>query len=137
MSSRARRAGAIRRGSVLSIVSAALLALSGCGDATGPSDDRIRIEVPKAFEDFFAVIENCSLIEGDFAGITWFVTPRFPDAPGVLGRWNSRREITLRLDSWLDSGVIGHEMMHDLLRGDPDHTSPAWGLCNLPIGIGG
>lgn len=114
-----------------------LSVLGGCGDATGPSEDRIRIEVPRSFETFYAVIENCSQIEGDFAGISWYVTPRFPDGAGILGRWNSRREITLRMDSWLDNGVVGHEMLHDLLRGDPDHASPAWGWCNLPVGSDG
>lgn len=126
------RSTLLRRG-----IAVCLLALAACGDATGPSDDRIRIDVPAGYRLVFDATVACSGLAGDFEGIAWFVTARFPDAPGVLGRWNSRREITLRLDSWLDATVIAHEIVHDLLRGDAQHQAPAWQKCGLPTGSDG
>jgi hypothetical protein len=65
------------------------------------------------------------------------VAYEFPQAPTVLGQWNSRREITLRSDVWLDRDVVAHEILHDLLRGDLNHTNPVWQTCDIPVGVDG
>lgn len=126
-----------RRGLTTVLLALVVAATSACGDATGPDGDRLKIEVPEVFRSVHDLIETCSLLEGDFDGISWYVTSGFPDAPSVLGRWNSRREITLRLDTWLETTVVAHEILHDLLRGDPRHQSNTWSLCNLPTGVDG
>ena len=71
---------------------------------------------------------------GDYGGVRWYVAYGFADGPGILGQWNTRREITVRSDVWLDREVVRHEVLHDLLRGDRLHERGEWATCGIETG---
>lgn len=95
------------------------------------------ITPPAAYGTWWREVEACSQHSGSAAGVRWFVAWTLPGGTSILGQWNSRREITVRSDLWLDRDVVAHEILHDLLRGDPEHRDPAWAACDLPVGVDG
>ena len=111
------------------------LGLGGCGEDSPVASEATRIAMSPhpVFQQLWADVQLCSNRTGDFGGIRWFVTTAF-DSADTLGQWNSRREITIRIDSWNNFLVIKHELLHDLLGGDGDHRDPAWVNCEIPTG---
>lgn len=106
-----------------------------CSDALPVDDLRMGIEAPPLYRTLWAEVEGCSGLTGDFDAMDWYVTPTFPEDRAILGQWNDRGEITLRLDSRLIRVVVKHEILHELLGGDRQHASPAWRACDLPTGM--
>lgn len=123
----------------LRVVVAALLVLvpaAACRDSpTAPEQRRLAIDPPPPYLDHWARVESCSGLTGDFQRVRWFLVGSFPDGEGILGQWNSRHEITLRVDVWLAGDVVQHEILHDLLNGDMRHEDEAWDVCELPRGV--
>ncbi len=126
-------AGFVTRRTILALALA--LPLYGCGDDNPVASQATRIAMKPhpAFQQLWAEVQLCSDRTGDFGGIRWFVTTAF-DSAETLGQWNSRREITIRIDRWNNFQVVSHELLHDLLRGDGDHRDPAWAACGLTTG---
>ena len=112
-------------------------AVGGCSESpVEPVGTRTEFDPPETWSLLWEDVEFCSGRTGSPAGIRWFLVQEF-SSPGVLGQWRESREITLRIDVWNDHAVVKHEMLHDLLRGDPHHASPAWADCDLPVGTEG
>ncbi|MGH7535700.1 MAG: hypothetical protein ACREMG_08955 [Gemmatimonadales bacterium] len=108
-----------------------VLALLGCGDATGPGPEPfafksgdttivIYIEplaVSSDYARWYATVEKCSGLQGDFAGVKWYVTPHpWPSANGKMTSavWTDRR-IILNGEMLADSNLVKHESLHDVL----------------------
>ena len=108
----------------------------GCGDSPTEPAARVEFDPPVIYRTLLQQVEDCSGRAGTLGGIRWYLTSAFPN-PGVLAQWTTSREITLRVDVWNDFAVVKHELLHDVLRGDPDHDDPAWATCELPIGVDG
>ena len=106
-------------------------AAAGCSDAAGPDLGRVPIEPPALYRTYWSTVEACSSLTGTFEAVRWFVVHEFGDGAGILGQWNERREVTVRSDVWLDSEVVRHEILHDLLGGDRNHVRREWALCGL------
>ena len=72
----------------------------------------------------FELMESCSLTRGDFEGIIWnvatFITN--PDGGSTWAYWDNlpdgRRVIWVQEDVWNNPGILSHEILHDLARGD-------------------
>jgi hypothetical protein len=87
-------------------------------------------------------VEACSGRTGDLSGIRWFLAELIGwgwgrPSPTVRGQWLSNREITLKAGHEWEYHVVKHEMLHDLLRGDGEHTDPTWGVCDRHDGMPG
>lgn len=129
-----------RRSLPVAVLALAVLTLGPSGCEEGPTElESLRSEmqtVPFLYKKRWKDIERCSGLEGDLDRVRWFSTPFFPGEPDILGQRNSRHEITIRTDHLFDLGVVGHEILHELLDGDRHHRNAAWEICNLPIGVG-
>lgn len=121
---------------VLALVVAGSLALTACSEPAQPDASRWEVDPPASYQVFWSDTERCSGLDGDFGRVTWFWAQSIGDNGSILGQWNSRREITILWTSRFDAGVVKHEILHDLLRGDPDHQDLAWIKCGLPLGVG-
>ena len=53
------------------------------------------------------------------------------DRKRVLAVWEEPHRITLLSDQTATELVVKHEMLHDLLNGDPEHTDRVWEACGL------
>jgi hypothetical protein len=126
-----------RRTPLAALASALLLLLGvwACEDGTSPEVERLAIDPPRLYEVWWSEMEACSGLRGERSGVSWFVAFQFPQGVSILGQWNSRREITLRSDVWLERYVVAHEILHDLLGGDLRHEDDAWTRCEIPVGI--
>lgn len=71
-------------------------------------------------------------MKGDLAAIEWILT-RAIQVDGVIafGLWSPPHQIFVVRGFQDNEFTVRHEMLHDLLRGDPDHASPAWETCGL------
>ena len=110
-------------------------ALSACGDTVAPGVGRVEIEPPALFRSLYEGVEACSGLVGNFDRVRWFVVWEFGASASLFGQWNQRREISLRSDVWLDSDVVRHEVLHDLLTGDGGHTRDEWDACDIDPGV--
>lgn len=111
------------------VAAIALLVGAACSDPT----DALTYENRRAFSPpmetysrWWAQLEKCSERSRDLAGIRWFLAD---DIGGPRGQWISNREITLLTGYEDEFRVVKHEMLHDLLRGDGDHSHEAWQTC--------
>jgi len=109
------------------------LALLGCLDTFAPAG-AIEFEPPAAFRTWWAAIENCAGISGDFARVEWYEVPG-PDypCPAYEGRcdgwWQPPHVIYLASQWRYDRPLVEHEMLHDLLqRGDHPPVFQACGV---------
>ncbi len=77
-----------------------------------------RITAPPEYARWYAATETCAGLKGDYAQVRWLVTP----APwmGVngttFGMWQKGHRITLNAPERMDSTLVMHEVMHDLLE---------------------
>ena len=111
--------------------------LSACSDEVGPDVGRVEIEPPSLYQTLWDGVEDCSGLVGDFDRVRWFVVYEFGSSSSLFGQWNERREISLRSDVWLDSDVVRHEILHDLLSGDGAHARDEWDTCDIDPGVPG
>lgn len=97
---------------------------------------RIAFEPPRpVFTLYWGSVVACSGLDaGNYDRVSWFEIETFPTGEDLRARWNSPHDITLRTDSKFDELVVKHEILHDLLAGDRDHTHEAWQACGLDIG---
>lgn len=110
-------------------------ALVGCAEPVAPDLGRVEIEPPTFFRTLYEGVESCAGAPGDFDRVRWFVVYEFGASPTIFGQWNQRREISLRSDVWLDSDVVRHEILHDLLNGDGAHARDEWEACEIAPGV--
>jgi len=110
------------------------LTSAACSDVTGIEEVRSEMLPPTSYQVLWDRVEDCSGRTGDFEGLSWFWVRSFPEGSNALGQWNERHEITLALAAVGNRGVVAHELLHELLDGDPAHADPAWDACGIPRG---
>ena len=99
--------------------------LLACDLNTGPTFSGVPFTPDPSWRTDWAAMEACSGRTGDFNRIEWLPSPdRVP-------RWESPHFIYLQSEAVTLNihAIIQHEILHDLLRGDVNHTSPLWAQC--------
>lgn len=87
---------------------------------------------PAGYTEWWTATETCSGRTGDLAAIEWSLATSITrnGRPG-RGAWVAPHDIIIVRGFQADEVTVRHEMLHDLLSGDPDHTSPHWNTCQL------
>jgi len=117
------------------LVSLLAASIVGCGDAVAPSVGRIEIDPPPLYRTFWQSVELCSGRVGRFEAVRWFVAYELERGSGIVAQRRSQHEITVRSDLWLETNVVRHEVLHELLDGDPSHENPSWEACDVEVGL--
>jgi hypothetical protein len=112
------------------------LASAACSDVTGVEEIRTEMLPPPVYETLWERVQACSGHTGDFRRLRWYWVRFFPDGAAAKAQWNGRHEITLALAALDNHAVVAHELLHELLEGDPVHADPAWDVCSIPRGDG-
>lgn len=93
---------------------------------------RSALEPRPEFFVWYWMTEACSGLSGDASRVRWF------SAGGIVtgserpvANWSKPHEITMLVGFERNQFVVRHEVLHDLLGGDPLHTAPAWDGCQL------
>lgn len=104
--------------------------LGACSDPITVEQVREPMDPLQVYYLYWGEMAGCTTIFGGSpAQVRWFVTDWFPGQAGVVGQWNERHEITLLREARFDKGVVTHEIVHELLQGDRDHSDGAWSAC--------
>ena len=112
-----------------------LLLLLGCLDTFAPAG-AVEFAPPAAYGTWWAEIESCAGISGDFATIEWYEVPgssySCPAYDGeCAGWWQPPHTIYLAETRVHDRLLVEHEMLHDLLqRGD---HPPVFQTCGVAV----
>lgn len=116
------------------IVGLGLVGLA-CELPTSTQKDGIEpYDPPTFYAAFWQDTESCSGTEGDLTLVSWFRAQAIWHNGQLLrGVWEPPHRITIWLGLEDDETTVRHEMLHDLLRGDPDHLRPAWEACGLVL----
>lgn len=109
--------------------------LVGCDLFTG-YDARIQglapFSPPEDYAAWWEATETCSELAGDFEALEWFLATWITqDGSIAYGAWRPPHRIVIVRGYEDDELIVRHEMLHDLLSGDPDHSSPLWAGCGL------
>lgn len=108
--------------------------LGGCTDLgfTAKVTNREPFMPLPAYEAWWSANELCSSRTGDLTRVQWFLaTSIVSNGALAFGAWTAPHQIVLVRGFEEDEVVVRHEMLHDLLDGDPDHRSPLWATCDL------
>ena len=110
---------------------AATLALLACSIPTEGLSLAVtglqRFVPPEGYRGWWETVEACSSRSGDFDLVRWCQA----DVMVIGGKdgsgfWEPPHDITVVNTAKGNASVVRHEMLHDLLRGDPDHEDEAW-----------
>ena len=100
-----------------------VLLFLGCLDSFAPTD-ATWFAPPAVYQSWWAAVESCSGITGDFERVEWYSVPgsTYP-CPAYDGQcegwWRPPHTIYMARDLLTDRRLAEHEMLHDLLqRGD-------------------
>lgn len=115
---------------------AALLLVTGCRDLLAPMPgDPVFIAPRPLFRHWYALAEQCSGRQGDFARVRWYWyqhETEIPGEPGAVGMtWLRSHKIALAGTAVSDSAVVIHESLHDVLGvdGHPEEFFGETGKC--------
>lgn len=118
-----------------SVVALASL-VAACGNPTAP--DRVPGAEPFApklsYAEWYADMEACSGVEGDFSRVNWFIVRGVSDwnstydGDVVPAEWWPPHDIYIAGRMRDDREIISHEILHDILQ-DPEHPVPPFGEC--------
>jgi hypothetical protein len=122
------------RALTLSLLFSLALPLLACAQATGRAEHPALIPAggpliltpftpPDDYARWYANMEKCADVEGDYSQIKWYVVPApwvGTDSAHATTRafWIKRddtRRIIVNAQEWRDSVLVEHEMLHDVL----------------------
>lgn len=119
----------------------ALLVLSACAGPTDPqylvpSSGR-EVDIPGVYSEWWAEVQEDAGIEASLQRVRLFSVPRpwYNHRYGrtVQGLWVPDGRIYL-VDYLLRAeGLVKHEMLHELLRGDATHAHPLFAVYDNPL----
>lgn len=93
---------------------------------------------PANYAGWYESAEKCAGMKGDFKAVTWTITPT-PWGDTTYAEWHvvrdslgfpKRVEITISVGLWLDSMIVIHESLHDILWRN------GWAAPDAPEGLG-
>ena len=97
-------------------------------------DNRTPFTPPDVFAAWWQATEDCSGLSGDMGRVSWYLATAITgDGKIAAGRWSEPHDIILVRGYEGEERIVRHEMLHDLLAGDPQHTSSVWAACDLII----
>jgi len=98
---------------------------SACQSATAPAAQlpigAVRFEASAAYKGWWAVVQNCSGLTGDFNAVQWYQVPAtttfaVAGSGPANGAWYSNGNIVVLAGDSAQSGqVVRHEMLHSLI----------------------
>lgn len=109
--------------------------LAGCKGFATEIVNRQPLSPLPAYEEWWAATESCSGRTGELGMISWFTAVGITsDEVLAFGLWRPPHEIVIVKGYEDNETIVRHEMLHDLLDGDSDHTSVYWESCKLILG---
>lgn len=137
---------------------ALLVLLTACQIPTAQDSNVRPYDPPEIYAAWWQTVETCSNHTGDLSRISWFAVRPVNDSTAsfwggsaaaphlVSAEWLAPHRI-LVLDTTASltavgypdgeihiQGIVAHEMLHDLLGGDPTHSDSAWAKCFMLYG---
>ena len=86
---------------------------------------------PPKYEDWWRETVECTQLRKDIGGVTFFGADSIVGSDGGMAIGLHRPGmIAIIWFSIDDKGVVKHEIVHELLGGDPEHNSPLFGSCS-------
>ncbi len=70
--------------------------------------------VPAQYRGWYADAERCSGLRGEYESVKWFTTPH-PWGDTTWAMWQPPHRITINREDALDSAIVFHEALHDIL----------------------
>ncbi len=124
---------AMRTPSTLALLAGFLVGCSSLGFESEVTN-KTPFSPPEVYADWWDATEACSGLDGDFARVSWYLATGITgDGKVASGRWSQPHDIVIVRGYEGDETIVRHEMLHDLLDGDPDHTSALWVACGLAM----
>ena len=109
-----------------------LLALLSCSpSATDVNEGAVAFTPPDRYRTLWSGVQSCSGESGSFGRVRWFVSSELRGGTSILGQWLPPHNITIKAGYERHDDVVRHEMLHDLLDGDPTHSDAAWEACGV------
>ncbi len=112
---------------ILGLLCIALGASVACSEPIGPESVGVieRYSPPEVYRTWWAEVEACSGLQGDFDRVRWYVKGqsgqfRYRGAY-VFAYWWPSHEIVIAGGQVANDMVVRHEMLHDLL-GSGEHS---------------
>ncbi|MEQ9569466.1 MAG: hypothetical protein RLN75_04695, partial [Longimicrobiales bacterium] len=98
-------------------------------------DNRRPFTPPASYVELHRAVQACSGRTGSFERIRWYLASSIlADGRAARARWSPPHDIVIVAGYETDDRTVSHEVLHDLLDGDPDHRAPAWDACDLRFG---
>ncbi len=114
------------------LVGVVLVAATACTGFDVAFRNKEPFSPPPVYTEWWEATEACSGLSGDMSRISWYTALSITsDALVARGLWSPPHEIVLVKGYEDDEVTVRHEMLHDLLSGDPSHESPLWETCGL------
>ncbi len=115
---------------------AATLSVAACSIPTEAFtvevSQREQFTPPGEYRIWWGDVEECSSTMGDFDVVRWYRAAQITNGDQtVQGLWEFPHDITLTREAEGIGSIVRHEILHDLLRGDTEHTLSAWTRCDL------
>jgi hypothetical protein len=89
-----------------------------------------RVAPPSEYARWYADTERCVGLKGNYQKVRWYMAPSAWTGPNGItyGMWQDGHRITLNLPEAMDSTLVMHEAMHDILAvndlDDPKEPHP-------------
>jgi len=114
-----------------------LLLLLGCADPLGwlEATHPERFEPPPEYVTYWRSVEDCVGKTGNFDRLRFYVSDSLPCPDyrwGCRGYWVEPHDIYLVRSVSMQSPIVRHEMIHDLLQGG-GHPSRFFPRCEVDI----
>jgi hypothetical protein len=101
--------------------------LAACWLGTEPDfpSGAVPLEPPAPYRLWWDLTQQCSGLTGEFSQVRWYVLPGAGELPsGHHGYWyGAGNRIVLAEAHVLAGGLVRHEMLHALLRGEGAHSA--------------
>ena len=90
---------------------------------------------PEVYLEWWQSTSTCANQSGSFEDLAFYLAD-WITGDGSVGRarWSAPHDIIIVRGYEADSKTVRHEMLHDLLRGDPSHDDGRWHACDLSFG---
>lgn len=106
--------------------------ICGFGITSCATHGGIPFEPPLVYKTWWQEAQDCLGVEGSFERIRWYVQQEHNFlCAGVyaMGCWHPNHHIVIAARRRKERNTIVHEMLHDLLGGDPNHAHAAFLDC--------
>ncbi len=116
-----------------------VLLVVGCSALTGPAFGEhhtvygpVLLDPPLAkYKDWWRETVECTQLRKDILGVTFFGADSIVGSDGGMAVGLHRPGmIAIIWFSIEDEAVVKHEIVHELVGGDPKHNSPLFGICS-------